>query len=326
MRKVLKNIGSGLLRSVLQKNYSQGNYKEVFWIIGDGRSGTTWIADLINYRGTYRKMFEPFHPQLVTGMDIIQPHQYIRPENSDHPLAPLAADVFSGKFLNYRVDSRNRKFHYDGIVIKDIFANLFAKWATRHHPDIRTVLVIRNPFAVALSKARKSDWLWLKDPLLLLSQPQLFQDHLEQHQDFIRREADKKDPLLDQLLIWAIIHYIPLRQFRPGQLKILFYEDVYADPESEISSVFERFSPATRGSGIRISTRLIDKPTRSAGKDSHIAMGTSPVNAWKNEVDAKTIDQGMRILQNFGLENVYAGDSIAAVSGDELLNLVQSRN
>lgn len=191
MSRIFKNIGTRILKSALQKNYQKGNYKDIFWIIGDGRSGTTWIADLVNYRGTYRKMFEPFHPQLVTGMDIIQPHQYIRPDDSNHPLNVPAQDVFSGAFFNYRVDSRNRRFRYDGIVIKDIFANLLAKWATQQHPHIKTVLVMRNPFAVALSKAKKSDWLWLKDPLSLLSQQHLFEDHLAVHEDFIQREVEK---------------------------------------------------------------------------------------------------------------------------------------
>lgn len=322
MSRIFKNIGTKILKSVLQNNYRQGNYKDIFWVIGDGRSGTTWIADLINYRGTYRKMFEPYHPQLVAGMDIIQPHQYIRPDDANHPLAALSQDVFDGKFFDYRVDSRNRRFRYNGIVIKDIFANLFAKWATKQYPHIKTVLVIRNPFAVVLSKERKSDWLWLKDPLSLLNQQHLFNDHLSAHEDFIQREVEKNDPLLNQILIWSIIHYVPLRQFSPGQIKIRFYENVYANPEKEMNDLYDILPTKTVNQSYRIPRRLIQQPTRSAGKDSHIALGTSPINSWKNELDTKIFDQGMRILEQFGLDKIYTGESVPQITTDEVIKLL----
>jgi len=79
----------------------------------------------------------------------------------------LLRDVLSGRFTHNRVDPRNRAFHYGGIVIKDIFTNLMAKWATERFPavvPVMVVMVVRNPFSVAPSKARKSDWLWLHDP------------------------------------------------------------------------------------------------------------------------------------------------------------------
>ena len=132
--------------------------------MGFGRSGTTWVADLINYCGNYRKMFAPFHPQLVEQVSNITLHQFIRPGDTGHPLYSITRDVLSGRFTHNRVDPRNRAFHHGRIVIKDIFTNLMAKWTTECFAAVVPVMVVRNPFSVAPSKARKSDWLWLHGP------------------------------------------------------------------------------------------------------------------------------------------------------------------
>ena len=39
--------------------------KNVVFISGVGRSGTTWLTELINYNHRYRILFEPFHNKKV---------------------------------------------------------------------------------------------------------------------------------------------------------------------------------------------------------------------------------------------------------------------
>ena len=68
------------------------------WAMGDGRSGTTWVADIINHDKRYREMFEPFHPNRVTDMDFILTHQYMRKDENNGKLELLAKDIFVGKF------------------------------------------------------------------------------------------------------------------------------------------------------------------------------------------------------------------------------------
>ncbi len=41
------------------------DYRQTVFVSGVGRSGTTWVANIINYANDYRFMFEPFHPQRV---------------------------------------------------------------------------------------------------------------------------------------------------------------------------------------------------------------------------------------------------------------------
>ena len=59
----LKQRFKNKLRStVMAANYYLGSYQDAIWLVGEARSGTTWVSDLINWDKRYREMFEPFHP------------------------------------------------------------------------------------------------------------------------------------------------------------------------------------------------------------------------------------------------------------------------
>ena len=292
---------------VLTANYWNKNYKEVIWLIGDGRSGTTWLSDLINHDNRYRSMFEPFHSQSVK---FLKPHQYMRPDAANKPLEKMASDVFSGKYTGRRVDRYNHSFVYKGLLIKDIFANLFACWASVRFPNIKIVLLIRNPFSVALSKLKKKGAFWAVEPLEFLEQHSLYEDYLLPFENLIRETSGHKDFILSQILIWAIVNYIPLRQFKPGQIHMVFYEDLYAQPDFEISKISRFIRPGAENRQIKLDRHIVNQPSRVSGAQSNLTLGLSPVTSWKNELTSRKIDAGLRILESFGFEQLYNDNSM----------------
>jgi hypothetical protein len=312
MRRIAKRSALFLIEKtrllVFNANYRLGNFKDIIWLIGDGRSGTTWVASLINYKKKYREMFEPFHPRLVKGMECLEPHQYIRPDDPKDSVRKIAEHVFSGRLNDKRVDAGNRRIFYKGLLIKDIFVNLFAYWAVRHFPGVKVVLLIRNPFAVALSKYKTRDWFWLTNPLSLLNQPDLYEDYLHPFEDLIRRVGSGTDYIQKQILIWSIINYIPLLQFSLEQIHVVFYEEVYADPNYEISRIVNYVTHDNRKWQTSISEEAIKKPSRVTDKGSNILTGSSPIDAWKNELSAGQIDEGLAILSHFGFDRLYRSD------------------
>jgi len=289
-------------KPVLHTNRLLNNYKDVLWLIGDGRSGTTWVSALINHARRYREMFEPFHPKFIPQMKFLQPLQYIRTENPHPELHKAADDVFSGKLTHQRVDERTRLQFYRGLLIKDVFANLFAHWASVNFPEIKILLLIRNPFAVALSKQKMEKGFWVSDPLLLLNQASLYRDFLYPFEDLIRNVSQKKDHVLNQVLIWSIINYVPLCQFDPGQLYLLFYEDVYADPEGEMKALYTSFFDKKM---VGLDPKTIKRPSAYAGKHSTLRKGKSPLTAWQKELTLHQIDQGLEIINAFGFGGLY---------------------
>ncbi len=91
---VLKKVSSywnGFIRTTgISINYYLGNYSNTVWIIGDGRSGTTWLGDIINWKKNYREMFEPFHPNKVKSAKPYTLHQYMRvDDDSDNYFSSL---------------------------------------------------------------------------------------------------------------------------------------------------------------------------------------------------------------------------------------------
>ena len=105
-------------------------YDKVIWLIGSGRSGTTWISSLINHRGEYREIFEPFHPSNIECRLIgFKKHQYLRPDQQKFDLHLLAKLVFSGSYYNIYDRTGNNQIwnsKHRFLLVKDIFANLMA--------------------------------------------------------------------------------------------------------------------------------------------------------------------------------------------------------
>ena len=322
IRKIKQKITGLTKNSAIKINYLLDNYNEVIWIVGDGRSGTTWVSDLINYDKKYREMFEPFHSELVSDMSFVERHQYIRPDDFNGKIEAISSDIFSGKFTHERVDSENHSLLYDGILIKDIFANLLCYSASRRFPKVKPILLIRNPFAVALSKYKKKDWLWFTEPLDLLKQTKLYEDYLIPFEGIIRSTSAKQDYILNQILIWSIINYIPLRQFEPGDIHVCFYEKICIEPDNEISKIFKFVRGSNTNPQINLNKNVINRPSRVVGTESNLLSGTSPITSWKKELTPQIIQEGLKILQCFGFENLY--DEISMPNEDVLRKIHES--
>jgi len=55
---------------------------------------------------------------------------------------------------------------------------------------------------------------------------------------------------------------------------------------------------------------VIDHPSRVVGNESNLLLGTSPVSSWMNELKPKQIDDGLKILEHFGFDDLYDSDSM----------------
>lgn len=137
---------------------------DVVWLIGDGRSGTTWISNVINHKQKFREIFEPFHPGYVQEVKHFEFNKYVRVGEADRNISRFYQKVFSGNFFDSRSDFRFNDFLKGRVLVKDIFSNLLCCQLVAEFPRVQPVLVLRSPVAVALSKLRKSSWIWDSNP------------------------------------------------------------------------------------------------------------------------------------------------------------------
>lgn len=303
-----KRIIYGIRNTILWFNYKSGRYKEVVWIIGDGRSGTTWVSDIINYDKRFRELFEPFHPDWVQAMSFLEYHQYIRPQHASAKFDAIAQAVFSGNFYHPRIDRTSKKLLYGGLLLKDISTNLFAYHVHQKFRNVKTVLLMRNPFAVAVSKYKKKEWNWMNEPEKFLQQEFLYQDYLKPFEALIKEVSQSDDYILKQVLIWSVINYVPLKQFKKEELCVIFYENLVLNPNEETARILDELGLSSGSNAVKIPQSLIDKPSIVSEKRSMPFSET--LNLWRNEVSETQLTKGREILEQFGFGSLYDSNSI----------------
>ncbi|MBW1855726.1 MAG: sulfotransferase domain-containing protein, partial [Deltaproteobacteria bacterium] len=122
-----------------------GKDDSTVFISGMGRSGTTWLSELINYNNSYRDIFEPFHPHKVKETKIFKYNQYLNPKDQNPKLLNQANKILSGRFQSKWTDRNNKKIVATERIIKDIRTNLMLKWLKGIRPDMPIILIVRHP-------------------------------------------------------------------------------------------------------------------------------------------------------------------------------------
>lgn len=293
-----------------------GQFENPIWLIGEGRSGTTWASSIINYDKKMMEVFEPFHPNFGPSSKLFNAHQYIRP-GSESPLDSFSERVFKGRYISPRQESDRIGWRHKGLLIKDIFSNLMARWAFERHPNLRIVLLVRNPFAVALSKSKTKDWHWMSNPTAFLDQENLMSDYLEPFRGLISGIGE--DYILRQILIWSIVHYVPLRQFSRDQIYVQFYENLFEDPHGEIERLMAFLHGPDGAYQVPSALTAVPRLSDVAGDDSMVALGKSPVSGWLYEVSPHQRAAGQKILEEFQLDGVYGDDGRSNPNGIDAL-------
>jgi hypothetical protein len=284
-------------------NRALGRFDNTVWVIGDGRSGSSWFADLLAGTLGYRQLYEPFHPYMVEEFHGFALNHFQPRGLKNERLRTALEQVFEGRINHRRVNSRAAGLLFNGLVAKDVFASLFAAWAVQNFPAVKPVLLMRNPFAVALSKTQHGNYAWNNGPAELLQQSELVQRHLRDDVGFLREVEARGDPLLNHLAVWAILHAVLFRQFAPEKLHIATYENVLRDPAAEIQATIA-FLGKDAG-GVSVPAELLGRTALHSEASSVRAARESQGSGWKSRVTDEQIEAGKQILARFGIGGLY---------------------
>ena len=102
-----------------------GDRRRTILLAGVARSGSTWVANIINYKNDYRLMFEPFHSRYVDIMKDFSWRQYLRVDNKDEKFLKPVEAILSGNVRNKWIDKFNRKQITKKRIIKEGIRKLF---------------------------------------------------------------------------------------------------------------------------------------------------------------------------------------------------------
>ena len=276
-------------------------------VAGTARSGTTWLGDLIASQIPCRILFEPFNPDLVPEYRSFSYFQYMRPGSENLEFRAFARMVFTGEIRNRWVDRQNERIVSEYRLIKEIRANLALKWLHDNFPEIPIIFLMRHPCAVVSSRMELG-WATDSDIRPFLSQPELMADHLCDHLEFIHNAKTEEEK---HAIIWSISNLVPLKQFQPGELKIIYYEYLCTQPEIVLPAIFTSM-------GQRYDDTAMDKinrPSQTTRETSAIVNGKDQLSLWKQKLTPLQIDNILRVVEKFGMDDLY-NDSLLPVSKD----------
>lgn len=290
------------LRMTLARDLSRGPNDSVL-VAGVGRSGTTWLTDLLNHGSSFRVIFEPFVPSRVPDAAPLGYLRYI-PREAQPPtdMQEAARKIVSGHLpLNQWTGRENQRWIARRRLIKTIRANLMLGWLVNTFRGLRTVLLLRHPIAVAHSW-RQLGWGTeldgdREDVEILLAQPDLVSRYLEPHLDALA----SSEPWGRLIYEWCVLNLVPLAECRPGEIHLAFYETLCVEPHDELERI-ANFLDVSLGESHRSRITL---PSSQSTPRSAINTGADRIGGWRASVTPAEIDRAMEILARFRLDEIY---------------------
>ncbi len=267
-------------------------------LTGSGRSGTTWLANIIAANPNFRIIFEPFDYRRVPearGMPLMP---YMRPDESYPEWEAYLSQVMKGRIHNPWVNRMGNRWWARRRLVKTIRANLMLLRIDRM---FRTPIVFmtRHPCAVVLSRMRLK---WDTHIEEFLAQPRLTEDHLDRYMPQI---ASSTTEVQRQAVMWCIENLIPLRSLESSGWIFTTYERLFCQPVIESSRILDQL-------GIRrtwFTNKSIKKITEMTRPDSYLLSGRNPLVEWQEKLETREIDDILRIVRSFGIE-LYNAESL----------------
>ena len=281
--------------------------KDTVFLAGTGRSGTGWVANIINYRNDRRYIYEPFTPTVLDTLEPFTFGLYVRPGDRDpHLIGPLT-EILNGRVGHYPLlDKANNVVFASKRIIKETRANLWMNWMHGLFPEIKIVLLLRHPCASVNSRKKRGNLVHLDHYLV---QPRLMEDHLAPVRALLEG-APQMDEFEQRVLMWCINYSVPLRQFKRGEIHLAFYENFSEKPKEEVQRLFD-FLGEKPGDEV---WAALKKPSEVTKADAAILTGKSVVSYWQNEVTPAQVKRTMEIVAKFGLEKIYGEDPMPDVA------------
>jgi hypothetical protein len=277
---------------------------ESIWLFGDGRSGTSWLSNVINYDQRLSYFFEPFHfgdPELSQRVRDLHRLKYVPVDLQDPALEAVVEELLEGRFGTSRTPRPSPR---RGVLVKDIYANLFLAWMHARWPSTKKVLLIRHPFAVACSKRQlegRAGWRFVRRPAAILAQSDLRRDFLAPFESLFGEVAEGFE---EHVLAWAVNHYVPLRQLGPDDVHVVFYEELLEDPEPTLEALFRYlYSDEWERHRWPAPKAAVEAPSRSSRSSRVFSL-----DAWESMISPSERSAGREILRCFGLDGIYLGD------------------
>jgi len=262
-------------------------------VFGAGRSGTTWLAQIIAAAGL-ELIFEPLMSEEVPEVEGWKPHPLFYRKGDHFPWQETFSEIMNGSLRNEWTIRQNsgapRK------VVKFIRANLMIDWILEHYL-IHPLFIIRNPLSVVASM-QEQEWFvpekWVRS---LIRDPRFaepFFSNLPGVSDLADRELTEVEA---KAVFWGILNSIPKQLGSFDRLHLVVYEELCEDPEG----VFGRLAPKIQLPVTdEVHAQLRRRSFMAGKRDGEEAY--DPTTSWKSVLSSAEADAVEDIVHRFRLD------------------------
>lgn len=281
-------------------------------VAGCGRSGTTWLADVVNYDNAFRIIFEPFRHDIGPAVACDLGYwPYRRPDDRPPDLVEQVRDVLTGGWSSEWSDRFGSRTS-TRCLVKEIRAHFLLGWMRAAFPDMPMVFILRHPCAVAQSEMRLGWTGWDEPMAALRARPDLVADHLEPCLDVIHGASTTFER---RIVLWCIRNIVPIHQLAQGDASVVLYERLLVDPMGELRPLLSALG------------RPLDEPAilQVWGRPSAMSMAAADeapddrVTHWVRSTTAGERARAVAILNAFGLDRIYTDDPMPRVASRDVL-------
>lgn len=269
-------------------------------IIGNGRSGTSWIGETVGSAPGVVYYREPCHPQVRYRRDDTVWSRYVPPDGTDVDFESCLDRAFRGGYVgDPDLEPALREVRRAGdyrVVVKEVAAFLSAEWLCRRY-DPLVVLALRHPCPSVMSVHR----LGLVEPerrrfAEMLANPALREGVLA---EFIPHLEQLRDPLEVSAGIWALKNHVALDvAARRGDWIQVTYEEACLRPLETFRGLFEKLGlewTAAVEAGVVESTSTAEEGPHATSKIS-----SRQVDAWRARMSDEEKAKVRRAVEPFG--------------------------
>lgn len=272
---------------------------EAILIAGSGRSGTTWILNLLAETLEFQPIFEPLNPNFIyqsrrlmnkeknTEPEVYSP--YLRSCASYPEWHSLLDMALTGRVRNFWTDKKRYYLFPKGYIVKMIRANLMLGYIVRNF-DPRIIYVLRHPCAVIYSRIKLN---WRANLSGLLSQTELIADYLYPYLAEIEKE---KDPIGIHAIWWAVEQMIALNTLKDQNALIVHYEDLVRFPNEYFLKIIKWIDYEDNNNDI-LQTHIL-----TTGSYAVNSSNETRLEKWQNSLSLDQIKKILYWSNRFGID------------------------
>lgn len=280
-----------ILRATSRRSYDLAN---TLVIAGSPRSGTTWLAELVQTIPRTAILFEPEHlTRVAAARDAgLSWHTSKEPGESWPEGDDFFARVLRGEILTPWTTSLvpwRRAIAPHRWIVKLVDANFLLGWLAGRFPIAPPLLLLRHPCAVVASQLRMG-WAPVASPQLV--------PFLEKHPPAAAILDSLGTPVEFSAALWCMQTLSPLLLAPPRPILVVTYEMLVRDPTQELAKVFRTWNlPIPEG--LKAAAGRWSATTNRASVPGGSA---DPRTSWQTQLTNEQVESILRVVHAFGID------------------------